>query len=256
MNGKRLAAASVVAAAALALFASPVLAQGGDSITEQLISGLNARLLAVALPITLVVEGILFYTVWKFKDNDEPEPTKENRRLEITWTVATAIVLLFVGVASYGVMANPNVVATGETLPADGDAAGAGDAAADPVVVEATGVQWFWRFHYPEHNVSTQGEMVIPVDRPIVVKTTSSDVVHSFHVPALSLKQDALPGQWNYIRTEVYEPGTYRLYCAEYCGTGHSQMLGNVTVTTETGYRSWLDEQANDTSGGNTTAPA
>jgi len=228
----------------LLVVVEPVAAQGADSVTERLISDLNMQLLAVAIPITLVVEGILVYTVWKYKDNEEPEPTKENRRLEITWTVATAVVLLFVGVATYGVMANPNVVATENT---------ADEMDGDPVVVEVTAVQWFWQFEYPEQNVSTRGEMVIPTDRPILIKTTSSDVIHAFHAPELGLKQDALPGQWNYIRTEATEPGTYRLYCAEYCGAGHSQMLGNVTVMESEEYRSWLDDQS-DRGTGNATA--
>ena len=67
-----------------------------------------------SLTITVLVEAILFYTVWKYRKSDAPKPTRENRRLEITWTVATAIILLFVGVASYGVLANPDV-----THPAD-----------------------------------------------------------------------------------------------------------------------------------------
>ncbi len=241
MNRKGGLTALLLGMVGVLVVVDPVAAQGADSVTEQLISDLNTRLLAVAIPITLVVEGILFYTVWKYKDNDEPEPTKENRRLEITWTVATAVVLLFVGVATYGVMANPNVVATENSIEeVDGDA----------VVVEATGVQWFWRFEYPEQNVSTQGEMAIPTDRPIIIKTRSTDVIHAFHVPELGLKQDSLPGQWNYIRTEVTEPGTYQLYCAEFCGSGHSQMLANVTVMEGEKYQAWLDRQ----SGGNGTA--
>jgi len=98
-------------------------------------------------PITLLVEGILIYTVWKFRNSDEAKPTKENRRLEITWTVATAVVLLFVGVAAYGVMGQTAVTAT----QADAEAAIAQD---DTVVVDTIGVQWYWKYSYPEEDLT------------------------------------------------------------------------------------------------------
>jgi len=107
MKRSRLALASLLSVVVLSLAADPVAAQ--TSVSAELINGLNEKLLFVAIPITILVEGILIYTVYRFKDADEAKPTKENRRLEITWTVATAIVLLFVGVASYGVLANENV---------------------------------------------------------------------------------------------------------------------------------------------------
>jgi cytochrome c oxidase subunit 2 len=233
-------------AAALALVAlvAPAAAQGsGTSVTESLITDLNTNLLAIALPITLLVEGILVYTVWKFRKNDEPSPTEENRRLEISWTVATAVILLYVGFASYGVFASPQVTATAETVE---------NIEGDEVVVEAVGVQWFWEFRYPEQNVSVQQDtMVVPADRPLVIKTTATDVIHAFHAPALGLKADAIPGQYNYLQTEITEPGTYQLYCAEYCGAGHSAMLAEIRVLPPDEYEEWVAEQS-----GNATADA
>jgi len=84
---------------------------------------------------------------------------------------------------------------------------------------------------------------VLPADRPVVLHITSSDWIHAFHAPGLGLKSDAIPGNHNIIRTEITEPGTYQLYCAEYCGTGHSDMLGEVEVVSGDEYESWLDEQ-------------
>src|SRR6056297_19314 len=109
MSSKRRALATLLGVAGLVLFADPVLAQGYDSTTEELIRSLNTQLLYMAIPITVLVEAILIYTVWKFRNNEDPKPTKENRRLEISWTIATALVLLVVGYASYGVMANEYV---------------------------------------------------------------------------------------------------------------------------------------------------
>lgn len=252
MRGKRLAPVLVAAVGFLAVFVDPVAAAQYDSVTEQLIRDLNSMLLAAALPITLLVEGILVYTVWKFRNNDEAKPTKENRRLEITWTVATAVVLLFVGVAAYGVMAQPTVTAT----QADAQEAMADD---DTVVVDTVGVQWYWKYNYPEENLTvssgpaTSGvdygsqPMVVPEDTTLVIRAESEDVIHAFHAPELGLKADAVPGQTNYIITEVTEKGSYQLYCAEFCGQGHSEMLGTIVVVEEDKYQEWVEDPENTT---------
>lgn len=234
MRASRVAARALAALVALVLVATTT-AFAQTTITEQLIQELNSRLLAIAIPVTVVVEGILIYTVWKYRTNDEPQPTKENRQLEITWTVATAIILLFVGFAAYGVMANPNVIATQQSVQDAGD---------ESVRVQVTGVQWYWQFAYPGENVSgVQNEMVVPVNRTLVIETRGRDVVHSFFVPAMGLKVDAIPGQTNVLQTRALETGTYTLFCTEYCGAGHSEMLGNVSVVSEERYQAWLDEQ-------------
>ncbi len=254
MRGKRLATVLVAAVGFLAAFADPVAAQQYQSVTESLIRSLNRTMLAAALPITLLVEGILVYTVWKFRNNDEAKPTKENRRLEITWTVATAVVLLFVGVAAYGVMAQPTVTAT----QADAQEAMAED---DTVVVDAVGVQWFWNYEYPEENLTVSSgtatgdvdygnqPMVVPEDTKLVIRTESADVIHSFHAPGIGLKADAVPGQTNYLITEVNEKGTYQLYCAEFCGQGHSEMLGEIIVVEEDKYQEWVEDPENTSVG-------
>ncbi|GAA0243949.1 cytochrome c oxidase subunit II [Haladaptatus pallidirubidus] len=242
MDSKRIAFVSVLGAALLSVAVDPVLAQGYSSTTEELIQTLNTQLLYAAIPITLLVEGILIYTVWKFRNNDNPLPTKENRRLEITWTVATAIVLLFVGYASYGVMANEYVTTTPED---------AQEMEGNAVEVEVVAEKYVWTFNYEGENVSTSGTMVIPEDRPVYLNVTSTDWLHSLHVPELGLKQDAIPNQHNVIKTEATETGTYQLYCAEYCGVGHSEMLGEVQVVSQSEYQQWLQEQRGSGEGGN-----
>jgi cytochrome c oxidase subunit 2 len=232
MRKIRLALVSLLAVIAVGLSADPVAAQA--SASAELINGLNNKLLWVAIPITLLVEGILLYTVVKFKNNDEASPTQENRRLEITWTIATAVILLFVGVASYGVLADQNVTYQPQ----------AEDAAGDPVVVHAEAYQWGWEMSYPEAgNFTTGNEIVVPKDRPVQVQVTSRDVIHGFHAPELGLKQDALPNQVNTIRTVPYEEGTYQGYCSEYCGVSHSQMYFTIEVVSEEEYQDWRDEQ-------------
>lgn len=230
---------------AAALFATPAAAQ---STTAELINGLNGRLLYVAIPITILVEAILVYTVLKFKDTETAKPTKENRRLEITWTVATAVILLFVGVASYGVLANEDVT---YTQPTPGENV-------DGVQVEAEAYQWNWNMNYQQEGIEglTASDLeldraeelsgpviVVPVDTPVYITVTSQDVLHALHVPDLGLKQDAIPGQNNTVRTTPTETGVYQGYCAEYCGAGHSKMYFQVIVVEQDTYDQFVERQ-------------
>jgi cytochrome c oxidase subunit 2 len=229
----------LVGLAALVLAVEPALAQ--TSANEELITGLNLKLLYVAVPITVLVEGILIYTVYRFKNAEGASPTQENRRLEITWTVATAIILLFVGLASYQVLGSAFIggaTATGQPAQLDYLSQDYGGAVApeDPsaVEVEVNAQRYNWVFKYPHENISQrsspQQAMVIPANTTVYLHVTSLDWLHAVHVPDLGWKQDAFPGQYNTLVTEVYEPGSYQLYCAEYCGVGHSNMLAKVTV--------------------------
>jgi cytochrome c oxidase subunit 2 len=249
MKAKRLGPVALLSVVTLAVAADPVAAQA--SATSGLINELNGKLLYVAVPITILVEVILFYTVWKFRNSEAPKPTRENRRLEITWTVATAIILLFVGVASYGVLANENVThqAGDPVAPDEGD-----------VVVEAEAFQWGWNMTYPQHGYASapSGEngprVVVPVDQDVYFRVTSQDVLHAFHAPQLGLKQDAIPGQENVIKTVPQETGTYQGYCAEYCGVAHSNMYFTVEVVSQEEYQQFIDEQTADEDGNSTSS--
>ncbi|MFB6081158.1 MAG: cytochrome c oxidase subunit II [Haloferacaceae archaeon] len=237
MNRRRRAlVAGSAAVVGVAMLAAPVAAAGYDSTTEALIRSLNRELLYIAVPITLLVEGILTYTVVRFRNNDDPKPTTENRRLEISWTVATAVILLFVGVAAFQVMANPAVTTSPRS---------AGDPPADALDVTVIGHQWFWEIRYPDSNVTLQSASTIylPANRTIYFDVTSADVIHSMHVPGLALKQDAIPGEHHTIRTRITSTGEYQLYCAEFCGAGHSKMTAVIKVVPEDEYRQWVRKQ-------------
>ncbi|RKD88066.1 cytochrome c oxidase subunit II [Halopiger aswanensis] len=237
MRGARRTAVIVAFLAALAIGAVPSVAVAA-SVTEQVISRLNRQLLYLAVPIAVLVEAILAYTVWRFRDNDEPEPTKENRQLEITWTIATALVLLFVGTASFYVLAQPTVSTVLDDPQRNAEP---GNAPEDAVEAHIVTEQWNYTFEYPEENVTTSESLVLPENRTAYLYITSEDVIHSVHVPELGLKQDALPGQYNLLRTEPTEKGEYRLYCAELCGRGHPEMLSTVQVVSEDEYERWLE---------------
>jgi len=217
----------------LATFVSTVAAQSeGTSTTNDLIWGLMNELLWVAIPITLLVEAILLYTVWRYRagKSEAAKPTQENRRLEITWTVTTAIVLLFVGVASYGVLGQQPVTDTGPSE--------------DALEVDVVAERYAWTFNYPEQNVTTGETLVLPVDQKVRLNVTSKDWIHSFHVSGLGLKQDAFPGESNHLTTTPTKTGSYQLYCAEFCGVGHSAMLGTVEVMEQDDFQDWLDQQS------------
>lgn len=261
MTKTRLGRYALLVVGAVLAATEPVLAQ---SVNADLIYGLNAKLLYVAIPITLLVQVILVYAVWKFRNNDDPQPTRENRRLEITWTIATAIILLFVGVASYTVLGNPAIALTADENQAQPQAQQeiqpsvthpnrSGATAPDSkqaVEIEVDAFQWGWEFIYPDAGVNSSTELAIPANKSVYLHITSRDVIHAVHVPSLGLKQDAIPGQYNTIMTNATEPGTYQLYCAEFCGSGHSKMLANMTVMPQGEYQSWLDEQESGSGSG------
>jgi cytochrome c oxidase subunit 2 len=246
MSKRRVGLVAVLGAALLAVVVDPALAQStADTTTEELIWGLNEWLLYLAIPIAVLVEGILIYTVLKYRKQEEPKPTKENRRLEIVWTVATAIILVAVGIGAYTVLANPWVTASSDQALED---------TREPLEVEIIGQRYFWQFEYPNETVeamtgqdtavSTSNTLVIPTDRPLELNVTSTDWLHAFHVPGLGLKSDAFPGQYNQLLTKANNEGEFQLYCAEYCGSGHSQMLGTVEVVSQDEFATFLNESA------------
>ena len=255
MRVSRLATAALGGFLLLALAADPVLAQ---SRNVNLISDLNNTLLYAAIPIAILVEAILIYTVVKYKDNDEPKPTQENRRLEITWTVATAVVLLFVGFASYQVLAVEEV---GDPVPGEDrieptvsedleGAVGPAEDEQEAVEIEVQAFRYGWEATYEGTDVSTNNEIRIPTDRPVYFHITSQDWLHMLHVPSLGLKQMAVTGEYNTIKTVAYEEGNHQFYCTEYCGVGHSQMNGEFIVMDGDDYDQWLQEQQQSDDGG------
>ncbi|WP_276255638.1 cytochrome c oxidase subunit II [Halomontanus rarus] len=224
-----------------AVAANPAAAQTAQSVNRDLIQRLNAQYIYVALPLTLFVMVILVYAVVRFRDNDEPRPTVEDAPLEITWTVATGLILLFVGVSAYSVLANPYV---SPQMQADGSLAEEGNDVDripdDAVVVEVVAYQWEWQFSHPDANVTTRNELVIPADRDVYLVMSSRDVVHSFTVPELGVKQDVFPESQTVIRTHAYETGEYEAMCIEFCGARHAEMRANVTVVDGETYEEWL----------------
>lgn len=105
--------------------------------------------------------------------------------------------------------------------------------------IYVVGRQWMWKAQHPEgqDEINT---LHVPVNRPVRLIMTSQDVIHSFYIPAFRVKQDVLPGRYTSIWFEATKPGTYHLFCAEFCGTDHAEMGGSVVVLPEAEYQQWL----------------
>jgi cytochrome c oxidase subunit 2 len=103
----------------------------------------------------------------------------------------------------------------------------------------AVGKQWMWKFQHPEGQREIN-ELHIPAGRAIKITISSEDVLHSLYFPAFRTKMDAIPGRYTELWFEATTPGTYHIFCTEYCGTNHSGMIGNVTVLEPAAYQAWL----------------
>jgi cytochrome c oxidase subunit 2 len=105
--------------------------------------------------------------------------------------------------------------------------------------IYAVGKQWMWKFQHLEGQREIN-ELHVPTGRPVKITVTSEDVLHSLYFPAFRTKIDAIPGRYMDLWFEATKPGTYHLFCAEYCGTNHSGMIGSVVVMEPAAYQSWL----------------
>ena len=166
--------------------------------------------------IFLVVAGSLAYVTWTFRarpeDQEEPPQIHGNDRLEVVWTlIPLAIVFVLFGLTAKA------LIQVNRPIPG-------------AMKVEVTGYQFWWDFHYPELGLRNSNELVLPAGVPVELEITSKDVIHSFWVPGLAGKRDAIPGQTTRISFEPKEPGLYYGFCAELCGASHARMLFRVVV--------------------------
>ncbi|MFN7976169.1 MAG: cytochrome c oxidase subunit II [Acidobacteriota bacterium] len=141
--------------------------------------------------------------------------------LEIAWTVLPLVISL--GMFAWGA----EVFWDASTPPADATEYG------------VVGKQWMWKFQHPEGRREID-ELHVPVGKAIKLKMISEDVIHSFFVPAFRTKADVLPGRYSTTWFRAIKPGTYHLFCAEYCGAEHSRMIGRVVVMEPHDYEVWL----------------
>jgi cytochrome c oxidase subunit 2 len=210
------------------------------------IVNLAVLVLAVAALIFLVVEGVLCYTLLKFRGsraaaNGEPPQVYGSNPIEIAWTVAPGVIVFFLVLVTTRTLWEVNA---GPVAPHD-----------DPVLdVTVIGRQWWWEYQYRSYDgrkldFATATELHIPAGDAKTARSTrltlqSADVCHSFWVPRLEGKMDAIPGRTNTLWLEAAQPGLYFGQCAEYCGTQHAGMLIRVVVDTPEDFERWLLDQS------------
>ena len=189
----------------------------------------NGHYWMIAFLFSLIMVMML-YAMFVFRrpaDDDSDGPyVHGNTVLEIGWTIVPTVVVLGFGV--WGAIALNEI-----TSPKPNE-----------MVVNVTGKQWVWSFAYPEQDNIASSELVLPVDRTIVLKMTAEDVIHSFWVPEFRVKQDLVPGKETTLRITPTEAGEFALRCAEICGLNHTQMEATVRVLDTAGFQAWVDEKS------------
>jgi len=181
-------------------------------------------LLAVATFFSLLIFFAILYFAIRYRRRSEKEIPAEvegNLGLELTWSIIPfgLTMVMFVWGASVFIRMQ---------RPPD-----------DALTIYVVGKQWMWKMQHMEGQREIN-ELHIPVNRPVKLIMTSEDVIHSFFVPAFRTKQDVLPGRYTTEWFQPTKPGRYHLFCAEYCGTKHSGMIGWIDVMEPSDYQAWL----------------
>lgn len=208
------------------------------SINAVKIAGLTWTIFAIAGIVFIIVEGMLIYASFRFRSKGRqimPKQIEGNTRLEIGWTLLPAVVLLIVFLLSIGTLRSLFY-----------QPAQAASASGDPPAtlnVRVIGHQWWWEFDYPDQHIITANELHIPENTLVSLDIESIDVIHSFWVPQLTQKQDAIPGHITTIYINAPTPGTYLGQCSEFCGAQHANMLARVIVDPTDQFQAWVTQQ-------------
>ena len=198
--------------------------------------------------ITLFVFFLLLYVCIRFsaKNNPKPSKTTHNSTLEVAWTIIPVLILVIIAIPSFRLLYNQN------------------DFSNIDMTVKATGYTWFWGYEYPDHDelafdsimlqddelkdnqprlLSTDNLLVLPAGKNIKMLITSdpAGVIHSWAVPSLGVKMDAIPGRLNETYFNIKEPGMYYGQCSELCGPGHGFMPISIKAISEEEFAIWLE---------------
>jgi len=190
-------------------------------------------ILGISLFFLVGITAVMIYFVWRYNKKRNPNPTQieGNTKLEIIWTaIPTALVLVmfYFGWAGWKPMK---------------------DTPPDAMRVKTTARMWSWSFEYENGKLSSN--LVLPVDKPVVLDLKSMDVIHSLYIPAFRVKEDVVPGSDKEMWFVPQKEGTYDLFCTEYCGLRHAYMDAKVKVKPQEEFDKWLEEGA---AGGDTAA--
>jgi cytochrome c oxidase subunit 2 len=268
---RRLAAAVLLALVLVLIlagtaFADAITPESGGSSNADEIDSLYKLILAVAVIIFLGVEGALFYSMFKFRARKGAVAAqiRGNTRLEVGWTVGAALILVVLAAFTFSKLSSirnpPNSGPNGFQL-ADGVLVAAGPTKRLPpngksLNVCVNGQQYIWRYTYandcnnaPLDAVFAYSEMVVPVDTTVTLDINAQDVAHSWWIPKLGGKFDAVPGYTNHTWFKI--PGKWAGKvmtgnCAELCGRNHANMTAQVHAVTPPEFERWLDQRRAD----------
>jgi cytochrome c oxidase subunit II len=188
------------------------------------VDALYFYLIAVSVFFSLMIAFAIIYFAIKYRRRSEselPHPVAGSLKLEIAWSVIPLLItftFFFWGTSVFFALNRPPD---------------------DAIEVAVVGKQWMWKFQHPDGQREIN-ELHVPVGRPVKLTMASEDVIHSFYVPAFRVKRDVLPGRVATAWFEATKPGRYHLFCAEYCGTKHSGMIGWLEVMDPVEFQAWL----------------
>jgi len=231
--------------------AGAVLPESGGSPNADKISDLYEIVLYVGVVVFLFVAGALIYTLVKFRARNGvvAAQIRGNTRLEVGWTAGAALIIVALVVVTFMALPSiqdPAASGTGGLAKANGNLYAVINQPPPPggqgLTIDVNGQQYIWRFTYPDRTFSYE-TMVVPIDTTVILKIRAQDVQHSWWIPKLGGKADAVPGYTNETWFKISKAGVYEGQCAELCGRGHANMVSRVRAVTPEQYRSWLASQ-------------
>ncbi len=219
--------------------------QKAASPVMQELASFHEFLLYIIFSIAALVFGLLIYICIRFNRRNNPIPSKNshNTTIEIIWTVIPIFILIAIAIPSFRIL---------YFMEQDKD---------PDMTIKVVGHQWYWSYEYPDHKnigfdsymikdedikpgqlrlLSVDNNLVVPVGATVKVLVTSADVIHSWAVPSLGVKMDAIPGRTNETWFKVLQPGMYYGQCSELCGVGHGFMPIAIEAVSKEHFELWL----------------
>ncbi len=208
------------------LFSAPI-AASAEALEIDILS--NAHYWLISLFFSLIMV-LMLYSAVVFRrqpgDEEDGPHIHGNTALEITWTIVPLIIVIALGIWGSIMLINITKAEAGE------------------MEIDVTAQQWSWSFGYPEQDNLKSAELVLPVNKPILLNMESKDVLHNFWVVEFRVKQDVVPGRTTQLRITPIEEGEFTLRCAEICGLDHSRMLASVRVVSAAEFDAWVAEKS------------
>jgi len=222
--------------------------QEAASPLAERIHDFHDMLLWIIIAIALFVLVLLVWVIIRYNSKANPEPAQFTHHvgLEVLWTLIPIVILVIIAVPSFRVLYYNDRTENPE------------------MTLKIVGYQWYWNYEYPDHGnisfdsymvadedisegqvrlLSTDTQVVLPVDTDIQLLISAGDVLHSWTIPAFGVKMDAIPGRWNEAWVNISKPGVYYGQCSELCGKDHAYMPIEIKAVSKEDYKAWALSQ-------------